>query len=260
VSDPHPKVRARRIEVRREEGRKRRHRLVIVAAVLAVAGLAVAVVRSPVLDVDRIEISGTDHTSPAEVRRAAGIRSGAAMIDLDTGAAAQRIEARPWVAKATVHRSWPSTVEVRITERRAVAQARVGDAGPWSVLDGTGRVLAEAGAVDPGLVTVTDVRPGSPGSSVGRHDSLELAAALTPRLRVFAGTIEQGGDGLRLVLRNGVAVRFGSAGELDDKLFALDAILTKAEPQPAIATIDVRVPTSPVLTRKPALTTNPDDA
>ena len=248
TSRPHPRIRARRIEVRRDEGRRRRVRLAVAVAVLALIGLAVAVVRSPVLDVDEVQVAGSLRTTPAEVRKAAAIRQGSAMIDVDTSGVARRVEARPWVADATVHRSWPSTVEVRVTERRPVAQARSG-AG-WSVLDRTGRVLTQLDQRDPGLVVVTGVSPGAPGSSVGARAGLVLAGALTARLGAAAGAIEQGSEGLELDLRDGIAVRFGSVDELDEKLFALDAILAKARRDPPIATIDVRVPSAPVLTRQ----------
>jgi cell division protein FtsQ len=210
--------------------------------------LAIAVVRSPILDVDHVEVVGTVRTTPAEVRKAAGIRPGAAMVDLDTGAITRRIEARPWVARATVERHWPSTVEVRVTERTPVAQARSGST--WAVLDRTGRVVTVARTPQPGLVEVDGVAPGPPGSSVGARESLHVAASLGTRLGLEVARITRGSDGLDLVLRNDVVVHLGSVDQLDDKLIALDAILTKAVPDPPIATIDVRVPSSPVLTRK----------
>jgi cell division protein FtsQ len=241
-------MRARRIEVRRDEGRRRRVRLAIVGAVLGMVAVAVGVVRSPILDVDHVEVAGTVRTTPAEVREAAGIRPGAAMVDLDTGSIARRVEARPWVARATVERRWPSTVQVRVTERVPVAQARAGSR--WAVLDRTGRVVAVGDTSQPGLVEVDGVAPGRPGSSVGGRDALEVAASLGARLGAEAGRITRGSEGLDLVLRSGVVVHLGSVDQLDDKLIALDAILTKAAADPPIATIDVRVPSSPVLTRK----------
>jgi hypothetical protein len=102
----------------------------------------------------------------------------------------------------------------------------------------------------PGLVEVAGVAPGRPGSSVGGRDALEVAASLGARLGAEAGRITRGSEGLDLVLRGGVVVHLGSVDQLDDKLIALDAILTKAAADPPIATIDVRVPSSPVLTRK----------
>ena len=85
---------------------------------------------------------------------------------------------------------------------------------------------------------------------MGARDGLVLAGALTARLGAAAGSIGEGSEGLELELRDGIAVRFGSVDELDEKLFALDAILAKARRDPPIATIDVRVPSAPVLTRK----------
>jgi cell division protein FtsQ len=170
------------------------------------------------------------------------------MVDLDTGSIARRVEARPWVARATVERHWPSTVEVRVTERAPVAQARAGSG--WAVLDRTGRVVAVAPSADPGLVEVEGLSPGPPGTSVGSRQALAVAASLTARLGAEAARITRGSEGLDVVLRGGIVVHLGSTDELGDKLTALDAILAKARPDPPIATIDVRVPSSPVLTRQ----------
>jgi len=118
------------------------------------------------------------------------------------------------------------------------------------VLDRTGRVVTDSGAADPALVEIAGVSPGRPGTSVGARDALVVAASLSARLGAEAARISRGSDGLDLVLRTGAVVHLGSVDELGDKLVALDAILTKARPDPPIATIDVRVPSSPVLTRK----------
>ena len=94
-------MRARRIRVRRDAGKRRLRRLTLVLAVLAlVVGAAVAT-RSPLLDVDRVEVTGAEQTSAGAVLEAAGSRARRALVSVDVAAAARRVEALPWVDDAT---------------------------------------------------------------------------------------------------------------------------------------------------------------
>ncbi|MGH9187458.1 MAG: cell division protein FtsQ/DivIB, partial [Acidimicrobiales bacterium] len=101
-----PRFRARRIAVRRQEGRRRLRRLGRLTALLGLVVVGWLVTRSPLLDVDRIRISGADHSTAEAVLEASGLHRGNPMTDLDPGATARRIEELPWVAAATVHRRW----------------------------------------------------------------------------------------------------------------------------------------------------------
>ncbi len=71
-----PRFRRRRVEVRRQEGR-RRLRVVVGVAAVAVTGFGGwAATASPLLDLDRIVVEGAVHTEPAEARFASGLRRG----------------------------------------------------------------------------------------------------------------------------------------------------------------------------------------
>jgi cell division protein FtsQ len=116
-----PRIRARRIEVQRSEGRRRLQRLALVgAAVALVAGLW-WLAFTPLFDVDAIRVHGADHTGEAAVLSSIGIHRGDALFTADVGAASRSLARLPWVATVKVRRSWPGTISVTIVERAPVA-------------------------------------------------------------------------------------------------------------------------------------------
>lgn len=243
----HPRMRLRRIEVRRDAGRRRLRRVAVLLAVV-VAVLAVAtVIRSPLLDVDHVEATGGQETSSEEVLAAAGIRRGESLVGLDAGAAERRIEALPWVASATVTRRWPGGVEVSIRERKATAAVRITDTG-WAKIDEDGRVLSVADAAPAGMPAVRGVE--------GRiAEGERLPSAATDALRVLdaaeaalPGGVTEVDTSLDVTLGYGTTVRFGTTGELDAKVAALQTVLARVD-LGCLAMIDLRAPGSPALTR-----------
>src|SRR5262245_60665961 len=111
-----PRIRDRRIEVKREAGRRRLRVLVAIMAVICALGLGYLAVTSPLLDVDTIRVSNTQHVTTADVLTAAKVKRHDAMVFVDTGAIAHRVESLPWVQHATVRRSFPGTVQIAVTE------------------------------------------------------------------------------------------------------------------------------------------------
>ena len=79
--------------------------------ILALGVASVLVTRSPLLDVDRIAVTGASHASPDAVRAATGIRRHSPMTDLDLGRARDGVLLLPWVKSAAVTRQWPGTVK-----------------------------------------------------------------------------------------------------------------------------------------------------
>ncbi len=160
-----PRFEARRIEVARDERRRRRLRILGLIMVLAVIGAGFGVTRTPALDVDHIAITGWSHDQRADILAASGITIGTQLTDIDPAAAARRIEALvPWVAAARVTRTWPGSVLITVVERRPVARVLT-DRGSWMVLDGAGHLLEEASTPQPELITVEGTSPGAvPGA------------------------------------------------------------------------------------------------
>ena len=249
-----PRIRRRRLDVRRQEGRRR---LRVVTGVVVVAGLAGGgwgTLRSPLLDVDRVIVQGTVRTDAAEVARASGVRRGQSLVDVDANDAARAVGRLPWVAQATVRREWPGTVAIQVAERSPVAAARVSE-GEWALVDADSRVLATASAPPPGLPALSGREPvGPPGSRLGPGWSAVLEVAVNAPAAVLArvGTIAEAPDGgVELSLTSGGVVRFGSPDQVEEKFTAVATVLAQVDVR-GLAVLDVRIPRSPVLTRQEA--------
>lgn len=246
-----PRFRARRIAVRRDEGRRRLRRLLLLVAVAATALAAVVVLRSPVLDVDEVAVAGTRHLDPATIREAAGIDVGRPLLLADLDGARDALEAMPWVESARVTRDLPGTVEVRVREREAVAVVAAGDRAV--LVDRDGRVLEEATATTgAGQVQVVATEaPPAPGRAVPAD--LRTAIDLAGRLRanpLGAVAAVRTAPTLRLDLVGGGTVELGDASELDAKVEAFRTVHARVD-RTCLDTLDLTVPTHPVLTRKP---------
>jgi cell division protein FtsQ len=243
----HPRMRLRQIEVQRNATRRRLTRVAVgLAVVVAVLG-AVTLVRSPLLDVDRVRASGTGRTTAEEVLAAAGIRRGDTMLTLDTGAAERRVEALPWVADARVSRSWPGGVSVRVRERTATAAVRITDT-QWAEVDASGRVLTLGDEPPEGMPAVRGVEgriaEGKSLPSVAK-DALTVLDAVTDAM---PGGVVAVDTRLDVTLGYGTTVRFGSVDSLDDKVAALETVLARVD-LACLAVVDLAAPGSPALTR-----------
>lgn len=245
-----PRIRARRIEVARGAGRRRLHRLVELGLVVVVMLAFVVALRSPLLDVDEIRVAGAERTGAETVVAATGFAPGDQLVDLDLGAAAERTLALPWVAEVEVRRGLDGSVEVHVTERAPAAVARSGTNA--LVIDRDGHILAELGEVPDArdLVAVVGLPSGlAPGDRV--PDAATPAVVLADRI-VHAGLDEaevvRAGTDLVIDLRAGGSVRVGDLTRLDAKLVALRTVLDQVDLE-CVATIDLRLPGNPVLTR-----------
>lgn len=255
-----PRIRERRREIRRHEGRRRLRRLGALAGAGVLAAGGAVVVLSPVLDVDRVVVRGAVRTDPAEVGRASGIDVGDPMATLSGPRAASSVERLPWVARATVTRSWPGTVIVSIDERTAVAVA-VASGGRRVVVDAGGRQLgftADDELLALPIIEGLHVEP-APGQFVGAEaaGALELAERLVAAFP--AGTVAVAMDGrgaleARVTPAGSAQVRavVGSSDRLADKVLALVSVVEQSGTDAAPAVVDVRAPDAPALTRAPS--------
>lgn len=256
-----PRIRDRRIAVTRDQGRRRLRLLTGAVGLTGAVLLADLVLHSPLLGVSSFRVTGAVHEPAAAVVRAAAVPRHRPLFGLDTAAVAARVEALPWVAGAVVRKSWPSTLDIAVTERVAVAV--VGRPGRWAQVDRTGRILVldPSPAPPDGLVSVgPPVTPGAPGGQVPRADlaGLAVAAALPPGLvggsagapgsaAVQAVTMVDGGQ-VDLALRGGAVAELGPPDDLGAKMAALATVLAQVD-MSGVRVVDLRVPGRPALTR-----------
>lgn len=242
------------------------------AAAVVVAVGAVGLVASPVFEADTIAVAGERHLSEAQVRRVAGVDHDTNVFRLDEGSVERRLARDPWILRATVTASLPSTIRIDVVERAPVAVA-VTSAGPSLVAeDGTllgpgtatsaypeiraATPAATAGDAPAGGAAAHTASGASAGETSGLAEPVDehalkegakVAGALTGSLRTDVEAIEVSGDGtITLRLENGVPVAFGHASELDAKSQALTAILSYARGSTTpLVSIDVSTPAAP---------------
>ncbi|MGH9087788.1 MAG: cell division protein FtsQ/DivIB [Acidimicrobiales bacterium] len=241
-----PRIRQRRVEVKRRQGRRRLRLLLTGLSVLTVAGIAWTVLHSGLFAAGRITVVGSPHTPAAAVIGAAGLSDHPPLLDVGPGATAG-VERLPWVRRATVDVQWPDGVRINVVERQPAAVVQVPSG--WAVVDGSGHVLADAASAPAGLPhLVGGGTPGAPGSVVpGDKGGLAVASTLPP---AFAGQVTEvdqvPGGQVDLHLSSPVTVDLGATSQLHQKYEDVAAILAGATLQ-AGDVVDVAVPGAPVV-------------
>jgi cell division protein FtsQ len=257
-----PRIRDRRIEVIRAAGRRRLRVTLVIASTIVVMGLAYLTVRSPLLDVDHVHVTGAQRESVTDIERAARVHKGDPLLFVNTGAIAKRIERLPWVERASVRRDFPGTIDIAVTEFTPTAFVRVSPT-QVALIGATGRVIALAPSAPPGSVEVlgAKVKP-AVDSLLSPPAAADLMRWLPKRLASKIQAIDLGGESPAVELPGRAAknnsckpqaggvqsnpqIRLGDFGALRDKGNAALAVLDHLGATP-FTYIDVSVPQSPV--------------
>lgn len=160
---------------------------------LGLAGLAAAAAiigstwlyRSDTLRVKQIQVVGAQIVDPNAAAARAAIAN-ESLLRLDTQAAAKRVAELPGVASARVHRDWPHSAVIDITERQGWGYWQI--LGVRSVIDAEGRAVEQARPPASDAPTVYEVGAATPLPSGGAVD--RDTVALVDRL-LHDGTFEQ---------------------------------------------------------------------
>ncbi|HEX8771779.1 MAG TPA: FtsQ-type POTRA domain-containing protein [Acidimicrobiales bacterium] len=245
-----PRIRVRRAQVRRQEGRRRLHVLVAVAVCLCVAVVAWTASRSPLLDVDRVVVDGASLTGASTARGASGVERGTAMVDIDESAVANRLRSLPWVRSASVRRDWPGTLRLGLVERTPVAITPA-SVGGWALIDREGRVLTASATPAPGLLVVAGLPPaGPPGTTLGAaaRGLLDVVGAIPGGLRPLVTNLTVDTNGINLGLAPGGTILLGGADDVAAKMRSAELVLQGVDTT-KLAVLDVRLPKTPTITR-----------
>jgi len=202
-----------------------------VALLLALVGAALGwlVFFSPVFSARTIVIMGTEQVTDEQVLRAAAVPRDLALARLPLASIADRVEQLDAVATVQVKRDWPDTLRIVVTERRPVAVVRT--AAGFGVVGSDGSIYQTEPLRPSGLplllrlsmapVTTSAVSPVD--SSIAAFD---VASSLPHSLRTKVDQVTaESVQAVRLVLRNGAIVEWGSPGASQRKAEVLAALL-----------------------------------
>ena len=248
-----PRLRQRRIAVRRAEGRRRLRILLIALAVAATIAGAYGVTRSSLLDLDQVRVTGAIGPQVDEVTAATGLELGAPLLDLDLDAAAEAVTDLPWVLQAEVGRSWPGTVKVDVVRRVPVAVLPTGD-GSGVIIDGEGVAIARTTTTVADLPIITVTAAGELGEiqefALPAIPVVQaLPADLEPWIETFGIDYDGGETGeLVLDLTGSAVAELGRGTDIEAKLDALRTVLGRVD-RSCIRLIDVRIAELPVVQR-----------
>ena len=256
-----PRMKARRIAVIRAEGRRRLRVLAVVLGIVLLAAAAWGISRTPLLDVDRITVTGTGPAERAEILQNLNISVGLPMLFLDVDEAQRSVASLPWVKSAQVWRDWPATVRITV-EPRVPAAVVPASAGRTALIDANGYVVgwgpespAAPNVFDPvEAVRVPHVSVPFSGQLGDIHTAadgpLAVVAAMPGDLRAWVSTVtlEADRDRMGLELVGGATVVLGEPVLIKDKISALRAVLATADLE-CVTTIDVTMPDIATVTR-----------
>lgn len=193
-------------------------------SVLTVAGLGYVVMFTSLLGVRSVEVHGAASVPPDQILAAAAVPDLKPMLLLDTDEIAARVTNIPGVATVDVSRSWPSTVEITVTERAPVA----------FVAATNGFHLVDSGGLDykvvqnkPEGLPEMQVAKVSPEDAVTRSVVAVLASVPQPLKGQITVVRARTPGGVEFSLNTGKTVRWGDAGNAERKARVLSVLLTR---------------------------------
>lgn len=245
-----PRIRARRIANRRAEGRRRLVWVGVASGVVLLVIAAIAVVASPIFDVEDVQVQGAVYTDQDVLQEVIDSIQGEPVLLVDTRKAEQTLEAVPWVERAKVTTDFPHGARIDIRERKALATFQGAD-GRFRVIDVQGRVLD---VLEGQPIAYPLVVGDNPDSQRGQFAGAPYAAAAElvvsmpadiRRVLVSLGVNSSTGT-LSITLRSpddgddaDVEVALGDAKHLDDKLARLLYQVRRGDGLAGVCSIDV---------------------
>ena len=174
-------------------------RITLAAGVLLAVWAGATALTAPQFEIRRIDISGTERTPLAQVKKLVGKLVGQNIFRAPRSHVEAQVEAIPAVKTAALERvwSWPPHMTLRIVERTPVLQV---GAGPnWWVADAQGVAFRRADRKDGGLYQLTSPQfqpqTGKPLPAAPWKRAQELEAAIDADNSLVAGQNRRAASG-----------------------------------------------------------------
>lgn len=213
------RARAERSGRRRRWGGRVLRALLLLLPFVALAWVLLA---SPLLDVDRVEVTGTERLTAEQVREVAAVEPGTPLARVDVGRTGERVRTLEPVGEVRVRRGWPSTLRIEVVERVAVAGAPVD--GGVLLVDARGVAFATEPGVPAGLPRLEVPTPGAddPATQAALSVLLDLPPDLAGQVAAVRASTP---SDVSFVLVDERTVVWGGPGDTATKAAAVTALL-----------------------------------
>lgn len=241
-----PRVAERRKSVSEDRARKRLRWILVVIALAAAVFGSLWLIRSPILSIRQIDVTGAQFTDPRAVLHSLEMGIGTPTIDIDGAAITMSILDDPWIEAAKVEILWPGSILIDVTERTPVAPVLAGN--QWVLVATDGGVIKMVPDPGPAVASVAiDQGPLDPGDVIS--DPLTIGALVfighLGEQNLQGASIRTDGEGLTALVA-GHAVRLGRPVDMAEKATVLEALLSTGIESGA--SIDLIAPLRPAVT------------
>lgn len=224
---------------------------IVVVAVLAVIFGAIFVYRSDLFHVNNVQVNGAEHLTSQEITSIAAVSDDSTLLRLDSAGIKARLEDNAWIQDVAIHRVFPDTIVIDITEREPGAVAKINDKSNW-VISTDGTWLSAATTDDwENAMKIIDVSPSMPAPISGSEcadggitNALNILNAISDDLRSRIVSISaESSIKTSLNLEDGITVAFGDSSDVEMKEAVINSLLSEYGGR--ISYINVRVPSRP---------------
>ena len=219
-----PKLAERRKGVSEDHARSRLKRILIVIVLLIVGVGAVWLIRSPVLSIRSVEVSGSEFSNPHQAIAELAMGQGTPTIDVDASAIEAAIAVDPWVKDVTVVVNWPGSIIVSVVEYTPYASVMAADR--WVAVADDGAVLSVGDPLTAAPRIEIDAGPVSAGYDITNPlivGAIEFSAALSPELASQV-VVSSDGDGLVATLL-GHEIDLGRPVDMEEKAIVFMSLI-----------------------------------
>ena len=217
-----PRLAARRRTVAETRIRAGIRRLLMIVVVVGVVAVSLAVLRSGLFALERIEVRGQVQTDPVAMLASIGVVEGVPLIEIDLEEASEALAADPRIVTVDLGRRWPKALAVSVVERFGVAWVERGGAWEHVAVDGVVVSHGDPGPVAPRIRSV-------PGAERAVEAAVRFVAALPEEL-TGGLVIDARTDQLNATWR-GFAIRLGRPTDMEAKARALEVVISD-QPEP----------------------------
>jgi cell division protein FtsQ len=225
----------RRVEIRR--------RWVALLSVLTLVALVYLLFFSSMLGAKDVSVTGSRTVTADQIRATAAVPLDKPLLRLSTDEIRDRVAGMPGIATVEVSRSWPSTVEITVTERTAIAFFDSGPGGDGvHLVDGGGVVFKTVPGRPAGLPELRLPKV-SADDPVTRAVTAVLGVIPEQLLKQVTTATAKTPASVEFTLSSGKIVRWGTAEQTDRKAKVLAALLTQEG-----KVYDVAAPELPTIT------------